>query len=461
MQSSLRPSHLKEFLSHLNKYGFLERSAESASARSFGLPFADLCQNLAAEFLRSLDVDVRSDLISRRYAQSLGDGFLHEPHIPEAIDRLAAYRPLNSSSNKETVPTLSVVHALCNYEFDPLSRDWHSLSSSSSSLSLLFERPVCRHLSVVRFFPPPKAPPTLGFQLRQRRRFFRHWAELPRHFRTFDDELFYAPDVEGGDRQVKEDDGEECRMDELDEKLIAPLRDERGYLIERVRNLPLASLSSSSSSSSFISDLGALPDADLRLVEVRMDLHRTALAYLVDAFRIWKTYGNFSLHYRLAPRKVVVVLRQSDAADVKVGAVAKYIREYLEFKKMTCKVEVIKDKESVDDERVVEECASEFTQGDSIVLSKGDSVSGRVKPKNSGRKINPDPAMDFLVNRDLHDFMDENGMGVPFFISIDKTMMEHGVLKVYERETRLAEYLHLNMLLPKLVDYLNGYPYDQ
>ena len=111
-------------------------------------------------------------------------------------------------------------------------------------------------------------------------------------------------------------------MSEFDKDLMDLIQDERGFLIERVRTIPYSSLSTSLSASALFSNagvtsevanlgaspkvdnslgaspevaklLGALPDAENRLVEVRFDLHRAALAFLVDAFRIWQLYGNF------------------------------------------------------------------------------------------------------------------------------------------------------------------------
>ena len=432
MPSSSRAFNIIEFRSHLYEYGFIKRSAGSSSAFSPGPPFAALTQNIISEFLSSLGIDPQSHerLITHGTATSLEESSFDEPHIDHASSRFAA---LISSKNSEDSSPIQVVQS---WPFD--TDEWASSSSS--------DQPLCCQLSVLRFFPPLKAAPTLGLQLRQRRGFYRRWAELPRYFETVEDGLLYIPHLDGsGSGQVTADadgglvDSSQCDLDFL--------QDDKGLLIERVRNLPLSSLSSFSSSSSLLSNFGA--DADCRIVEVRVDLYRAALAYLIDAFRVWNLYRNFTLNYRLAPIKAVVVLKKSEATDETVMSVAKYIEEFLVKKGFPCCIEVIEDDvdeeiENFDDESEEEESEEEESEK-------------KKKKKKSGSKVDVEPSNDFHSNQKLRALMDNNGVGVPFYIALDKTMMDHGILKLYERETRMAEHIHCKMLLPKLVDYLNVY----
>ena len=315
----------------------------------------------------------------------------------------------------------------------------HSSSSSSYSSSFPSTLPLCRQLSVIRYFPPSNAPPTLGFQLRKRRRFYRHWAELSRHFETVNDGLAYQPFVEVADRDKEEGKfsvAVDRSLDEQNEDVLAFLREENPVVIERVHS----DFAGSSSNG--------------QIVEFRVDLYRAALAYLVDAFRCWELYGNFPLHYRLAPLKVVVVLRESDASDEKVAAVAQYIREYLVMKNKLCDIRVIAD-----------DAYEAAAEGEEEEDDDDDEESCEIEKRKKTKEIKPnemdvDPSKDFRGNKNLRTLMSKNGGGVPFIISIDKSMMEHGVLKVYERETRTAEHLHLFHLGAKLVDYLNGLPFE-
>ena len=179
------------------------------------------------------------------------------------------------------------------------------------------------------------------------------------------------------------------------------------------------------------------------MTEVRVDVERAALAFLLDAFRVWRVYDNFSLHFRLAPLKAIVVTRRGDADDETVQSVAKWIRDDLIKNNMTCECAVVRS----DDEN----------EG-----GKSDEDAG----KDTGRDDDDDEAANVNANaRDwnwerqgtIRSLMDDNGLGVPFFIEVHRGVKDHGIVNVFQRETKLAEEIHVKKVVKKLLAYLNAF----
>ena len=394
MTNPARAFDPRQFLPHLYKYGFLYRSG--GRGPRYGPPFIRVCDNIVAECLRFADVTTNSTANQRLILPNI---CVTHPSASNSMDSppphlVNARTFLDSEASplkKKKSETFSIIQGLRNES-----------PSDDAAFTNLDSFP---HLSVIRYFPPDCTLSRIATHRRKRLRFYRRYAELPGGFSVSDDGSLFYSHSEDSSYSEEGDEREDCLK----------VTNNRGFLLERVQPFSL-------SPSTPIGD-----DDALQWVEFHVDVERAAMAYLLDAFRIWQRYRNFSLHFRLAPTKAIIAAKRSDQEHKTVAAVINWIREDLVEKNgLPCELFTVDD-EIFDDE---------------------DNLPTFYDSNDDDDDVYEKPTLSSLLQ--------DNGLGVPFYIAIDKSVAKKGIVKLFQRETRLAEEIHIQFLTKKLTAYLSA-----